>query len=356
MTQPDPPFPDPLSPDPQPPAAAPGQHRPATLHTVFFGRDGLRAGWGLLLFAIVYFALQAALFRLVFAAGIHLQPPGPHDVITPHFALWNESPSAGAILLTTFIMMLIERRRFSAYGLALNRPTLNLLQGAAWGLAFISLLVALLDLSGLLVFDGRNLPAASALRFGLIWLAVFILVGLYEELFFRGYVQLTLARGLAAIYELLGLAPARAAGFWTAAVILSFGFGLVHTSNPGESPVGVFAAGLVGLVFCLSLWRTGALWWAIGFHIAWDWAESYLYGVYDSGLLSRGRLLLTHPQGKLLFSGGLTGPEGSLLILPVLGCAAAAIVLTLKPTPASPSATPTPHLTTDEPGTDHRLQ
>lgn len=300
-------------------------------HTVFFGSDGLRAGWGLLLFALVYLLVQTALGELVRAAGLRVHGPGPHGSIVPRFALLSEGLSAAAVLIATWVMARIERRGLDAFGLARSRRLRMLAEGAGWGLLLISLLVGSLKAAGLLVFDRRELHGAQLLGFGAVWLVSFSLVGLYEELFFRGYLQATLSRGLSAIFRLAGVSPSRAAGFWTAAVLLSFGFGLVHTTNPGESPVGVFAAGAIGVVFCLSLWRTGALWWAIGFHAAWDWAESYLFGVYDSGLLIRGRLFATHPQGQVTLSGGLTGPEGSLLILPVLAFATAAIVLTLKP-------------------------
>jgi membrane protease YdiL (CAAX protease family) len=66
------------------------------------------------------------------------------------------------------------------------------------------------------------------------------------------------------------------------------------------------------MVFCYALWRTGSLWWGIGFHATWDWAQSYLFGVADSGNISVGRLFITHPQGKTILSGGADGPEGSL--------------------------------------------
>jgi hypothetical protein len=72
------------------------------------------------------------------------------------------------------------------------------------------------------------------------------------------------------------------------------------------------AAGLAGLVFCFALYRTGSLWWAIGIHAAWDWSQSFLYGVADSGLMAEGHLFATHPVGKPILSGGLTGPEGSV--------------------------------------------
>jgi membrane protease YdiL (CAAX protease family) len=65
------------------------------------------------------------------------------------------------------------------------------------------------------------------------------------------------------------------------------------------------------------LFRTGSLWWAIGFHMAWDWAQSFLYGVPDSGNISVGRLFQTHFAGKPLLSGGSDGPEGSLFCIPI---------------------------------------
>jgi hypothetical protein len=106
----------------------------------------------------------------------------------------------------------------------------------------------------------------------------------------------------------------------------------VHHTNAGESPIGLLSAGLVSIVFCLSLWRTGSLWWAIGFHAAWDWSESFLYGVSDSGVLIQNHLFNTHPDGRPIFSGGLTGPEGSVFVLLILALTAAVILLTLPDT------------------------
>ena len=106
---------------------------------------------------------------------------------------------------------------------------------------------------------------------------------------------------------------ARAIAFWAAAVVMSCLFGAGHLFNPGETAPGIAAVFLAGMVFSYALWHTGSLWWAIGFHMAWDWAQSFLYGVPDSGFLSAGRLLKTHPMGNPLLSGGTTGPEGSVL-------------------------------------------
>jgi hypothetical protein len=68
----------------------------------------------------------------------------------------------------------------------------------------------------------------------------------------------------------------------------------------------------------MSLWYLKNLWWAIGFHASWDWAQSYLWGTADSGMLIHGHLFSVHPEGNILWSGGSTGPEGSLMIIPLL--------------------------------------
>jgi membrane protease YdiL (CAAX protease family) len=127
-------------------------------------------------------------------------------------------------------------------------------------------------------------------------------------------------------------------GFWTSAIIVSTLFGLGHNSNPGESPIGLLSAGLASMIFCFSLWRTGSLWWAIGFHTSWDWAQSFLYGVADSGTMVEHHLLATHPIGKAILSGGTTGPEGSILIVGVIGLVSLIIFFTLPRTPYSEAA------------------
>jgi len=57
------------------------------------------------------------------------------------------------------------------------------------------------------------------------------------------------------------------------------------------------AAGCIGFFLCLTLRRTGDLWWAVGFHMAWDWGESYLYSVPDSGSILPGHLLNSSLHG-----------------------------------------------------------
>lgn len=105
---------------------------------------------------------------------------------------------------------------------------------------------------------------------------------------------------------------------------------MAHSGNAGETHIGEISAGLYGLVICISIWYTRSLWWAIGFHAAWDWAESYFYGTSDSGMISQGRLLATAPRGNIYLSGGPTGPEGSVFVFVALAAVALVMVLTLR--------------------------
>ena len=313
-------------PSPPPPAPA----TPSTLYKIFIGADGLRAGWSLLIFITLLAASLCGVNALI--KLLHLLPtqPSANTDISPTFAVIGESLPFLATLLVTWIMSLIEQRPNSVYGLGGNRQLPNFFAGLAWGVTCLSLLVFLLWKTGLLVFDSRLLFGTDAVRYGAIWLFGFLMVGLLEEYLTRGFVLFTLTRGLAAIYSwLFKTRHSKALGFWTAALGLSTLFGLGHRGNPGESPIGLLSAGFASLVFCLSLWRTGSLWWAIGFHATWDWAQSFLYGVADSGLMVQHRLFATHPLGKPLMSGGTTGPEGSIFVLFILAIVCLIILFTV---------------------------
>jgi membrane protease YdiL (CAAX protease family) len=307
---------------------APGP--PSVLHKIFIGADGLRAGWSLSIFIVMLFALLKGVGAIVRLMHLFPKGRGSDTALAPSFGFFAEFVPFLATLLLTWIMSKIEKRPNSVYGLGGQRKLSNFFAGLAWGVACLSLLVLTLWRTGLLAIDSRLLFGAEALRYGATWLVIFLLVGLLEEYLTRGYVLFTLSRGLAGIYSwLFKTRHSKAFGFWTAAIVLSLLFGLGHGNNPGESPIGLLSAGLASLVFCLSLWRTGSLWWAIGFHASWDWAQSFLYGVADSGLMVQHHFLATHPLGRPLMSGGSTGPEGSVFVLPVLALISLIIIFTL---------------------------
>lgn len=296
---------------------------------IFIAKDGLRAGWSVLVFILIFAALMSA---AVFGVILRLFPQssnGKVQNISLSFGFVNEGLGSLAVLLATWIMAKIERKgRHYGYGGA-HRLKL-FLEGLGTGVILISLLVFILWNQGLLVIESRLIFGTDVLRYGFLWLAAFILVGVLEESLTRGFLLYTLARGFSGLYQwAFKTRHSVALGFWTAAVILSVIFFLGHTSNPGESPVGLLSVFLAGMFFSLSVWRTGSIWWGIGMHAAWDWGQSFLFGVADSGYMAQHHLLATHPQGKPVLSGGATGPEGSIFILAVLALGSLIILFTL---------------------------
>jgi membrane protease YdiL (CAAX protease family) len=332
-----------LSIEPQPPSLA---------RRVFIGPFGLRAGWGLL----IYFAILLSIVFTVrtvhghfkakardaevaadHAAGRPAPPahakPDPRAPMSVAGGLVQDGVTFAVIFLLSLVMAAIERRRFTAYGLGGRRSFGRFLIGAVWGLIALSLLVGALRVLHLVSFDAQLDHGWQILGWGGAQLVGFLFVGLVEEYMFRGYLQFTLTRGMVGLGNLISRGHGRSIGFWIATFITSGLFFLAHIGNDGEDKVGLVLVFVAGVTFVVALWRTGSLWWAIGFHMAWDWSQSFLYGVPDSGLLIQGRLFATHAAGNPLLSGGADGPEGSLLGIPVLLLVIVVLVFFTSPSP-----------------------
>ncbi len=285
---------------------------------VFVGPHGLRAGWGILLFLLLLGAAQFAIVMALSAMGLssddlHADPQSALGTITVL------APGVAAVILATLGIALIERRPGRDYGLGLKGFWVRFGLGLAVGVGLLALLVGALAALGALKFDAGMLQGGEAWRQGALWAVACLMIGLVEELVMRGYLLAKLTRSI---------------GFRWAAIITSLLFAAAHLTNTGESIVGLVSVLLVGLVLAYSVARTGSLWWAVGFHGAWNWGQSYLFGVGDSGFQSKGTLLTSHPAGPAWLSGGTTGPEGSVLVILVLALAGV-IVWRL---PASPEA------------------
>lgn len=210
-----------------------------------------------------------------------------------------------AAILPGFMMARVEDRPFADFGLpgrfAFGR---NFWVGSLWGIGSLTVLMLTLRATGVFEFGTLSLHGARIWKFATYYAVLFLLTGFFEEFLVRGYSQWVLAQAMK---------------FWPAAAFLSCAFGYIHRDNPGESKTGLIAAGLIGFFLCLTLRRTGDLWWAVGFHMAWDWGESYLYSVPDSGALLPGHLLNSSLHGPDWLTGGSVGPEGSYLVFAVIG-------------------------------------
>ena len=290
---------------PRPPLAPP----PGSVtgaRAILWNERELRAGWRLALFVLFCFLF------LMLASGVLLLLHVPMSMrvsLTPGTMIALEGTELGAALAAAAIMSLAEGRPFGAYGLPRKGAFgARFWQGAAWGIAMIAANMLLIRAFGGVSFGGFALSGVDILRYAAIWAAVFLCVGLFEEFLFRGYAQFTLATGL---------------GFWSAATALSAGFGAAHLLNQNEDKVGALSVFVIAIFFCLTLRRTGNLWFAVGLHAAFDWGESFLFSVPDSGIVAPGHLLNTSLHGPAWLTGGTVGPEGSVMSFVVIAVAAA---------------------------------
>jgi len=286
-------------------AMRPNPPADSTAKRIFIGPNGLRAGWRLLIFMVIFMAM-AAVARLIlkrfFLEGLDPVQLTPMRIIVPDlFVCFILAVAAG-------IMSKIEGLRMGQYGLprrdALgNKFWLGLLIGL---LATSSTVLAIFALHGIR-FTSAAIHGAAILTAAAAWGVAFLLAGFAEEFLFRGYAQFTLTTGM---------------GFWPSAFLLSGLFGLVHATNGGENVLGVVSVVSFGLLLCLFLRRTGNLWCAVGFHLGYDWGQTFFYGVPNSGLVPSQSFLNASLSGPRWLTGGTVGPEASIICPIVLAIVA----------------------------------
>ena len=276
------------------------------LHKIFLNEKGLRGGWRLLIYAI-FVALLGLGGGSVLQRFIH----PTRGVFSFAYSLTYEVFSFLVISGAALIMSQIEGRLPGVYGLPMKGAFGKLFwQGCLIGLIEVSVLIGLIAAFGGYSFGGLALHGKELLRWGVLWAVLFVFVGLFEEFLFRGYTQYTLADSI---------------GFWPAAIVLSCSFGAVHLGNPGEGWVGAAGVVIIGLVFAFALRRTGNLWLVVGWHASFDFGETFLYSVPNSGIVFEGHLSNASLHGAKWLTGGTVGPEGSAFSFLTMGILALAI-------------------------------
>jgi CAAX protease family protein len=279
-----------------PPSPTPPLSTAERVRTLFVGPDGLRLGWRFVLYLAMAIGIAFLLGAILYF--LHL------TISRLWMSLLSEIQFLMAAVIPALIMARIERRPFGTYGLPPQLAFGKLFwQGMLWGLVALTILMFVLRGVGVFYFGGLALHGVRVLKFAAFWGVFFLLVGVFEEFLMRGYTLFTLMQAF---------------GFWPAAIALSILFGASHLTNQGEAWIGVLAAGLIGFFFCLTLRRTGNLWFAVGFHASWDWGETYLYSVPNSGTVAPGHLLSSSFHGSPWLSGGSVGPEGSVFVFVII--------------------------------------
>lgn len=265
------------------------------------GQGSLKARAGAFGLALAYYVLAALCavalssvqksFTGLTLAG--LLQSGARSALLGHAVLL-----AAFALIPTAIMILSTRAPYRHSGWSPVRGLSRFGVGVLIGAGAMAAIAAVLSLTGAarIQFGAGALAGAPALV--VIWAFVWIVQSAHEEAFSRGY-------GLVKI--------TRALGFWPAAVLSSIAFAASHANIAGETPIGLFNAALVGLALAYTLLRTGSLWLALGFHASWNFMQSSVFGLANSGSASQEAVAQSIVTGPLWLTGGSAGPEGGVL-------------------------------------------
>jgi membrane protease YdiL (CAAX protease family) len=212
-----------------------------------------------------------------------------------------------ALALYVLSVLLIERRAPDELRLAKLAP--ELAAGVVLGAALFSAMMSALLATGAYVLTG---PTAT-----IPWRALMeSFEGAVEELIFRG-----------AIFRLMW----SALGIGWALGLSSALFGAMHLAKPGADLMGVLGVTFGGGVLLAALYLlTGRLWASIGYHVAWNFTEAYVFGAQVSGTGFGASLYQVRPAPGVdtVWSGGAFGPEASVANV-VVGLLVGAALLAL---------------------------
>ena len=272
------------------------------LKRLFIAKGTLRPGWRFALFLALYLIAGKCLDD--FLTRIHF----PERTFTWLGFLLNNLVDFGFVAGIAWLMSRIAHERFSSYGLPLSSDAVSLLaKGMVWGFIPSAVILIPICAAGGCSFHGLALHGRELLFYAAAWGAGMLALGFSEEFLFRGYSLKTLAE---------------AVGFWPAAIFLSSIFGLVHLIfKPHEDWIDPISVALYGVFWCLSLRRTGSLWFAIGFHAASDYADMIVFAEPNSGNDGKpipGHLLDVRFHGPDWLTGGPRGTEASLCVFVIL--------------------------------------
>ncbi len=196
------------------------------------------------------------------------------------------------------------KKYLASLGLAIEKTTLpKYLGGLALGVALMSSVYLILNVTGQVTFEGFN-TSSEVVTTVLISLLMWFPQGACEELMFRGYMLPRITERTNRIF---------------AYFLSSFLFSVLHSMNAGYTPLASINLFLIALLFALISYRSGSIWITCGAHTAWNFCQGNIYGLQVSGNeLSTTLIKTAYTKSHLdIVTGGAFGPEGGLAVTAV---------------------------------------
>ena len=233
---------------------------------------------------------------------------GKHLLVTPEVQAWlMVIAELSSLVMVVLAWRLIEHKTLRDMFLPRSRAILRpLLLGVLVGAGGIFVVVLGMMVSGSLRLTWGNLTIlgnTSLAGVGFL-IASSFLGPLTEEIESRGYLFQNVFRGW---------------GTAVATIITALVFAARHVQNPNVSALGILNIALVSIGLTLGMLRLRSLWYAIGWHIAWNFSLSFVFGLANSGYspesfgLVGASVFSPSISGQAWLTGGGFGPEGSVI-------------------------------------------
>ena len=261
----------------------------------------LRAGWRILAFLAIFYSIALpVLFGLRALLGFTKTSPLVIVII-----------ALTATLAVYIARRWVDRKEFGSLGLKADKQAVPdalfgfMLSGIMMGAVFGAMLA--LGYIGEVKMMATGWSTAGLLVNSLV---IMTLIGFWEELVFRGYILQNMAEGM---------------GMKTAVLISCVLYGLVHSLNPSASALSTAIIVLFGYLRIYGYLSTGQLWLSIGMHTGWNFFQATVFGFSASGHAENWTLLTHQATAAGWLSGGEFGPESSVVTVPVVLVALAAM-------------------------------
>ena len=213
----------------------------------------------------------------------------------------------------------IDRRRPADYGFRIDRDWwVDCGFGLALGVALQAAIFLVGWAAGWYAVTDTFVAGGSFLLGFAGLLALFLVVGVYEEALARGWLLTNVAEGLRFAGERVAVVGALVAS--------SVLFGLLHAANPGITAFSLAVITLAGVMLAAGYLLTGELAIPIGLHVTWNLAQGAVFGHGVSGLGVETSVLAVESTGPAAWTGGTFGPEGGYLGLLAVVAGTLAIV------------------------------
>ena len=275
----------------------------------------LKAGWRILLFMGFFFLWSSLIFLVKPLIGAEISK---RAFLSDYSLLIVAILALGASVSVFFARRFLDKKTVRSLGLKWSTQALKDL-GFGFFLSFLmaGTFFVLLLAFGLIEFTGFNFQKAdtaapfdfvqfmSVLTIGSLALLFLetVFVGYWEELVFRGYIFQNMLEGL---------------GLKIAVLVSCLIYGLIHAGNPNATVLSSIIIVGFGFLRLYGYLSTKMLWLSMGMHIGWNFFQGPVFGFAASG--HKNSTVFTHvfTSDKAYLTGAEFGPEGSVLILPIL--------------------------------------